>query len=199
MGHPVKIKTYVVLSRLWLAFTGRLWLWRVKCSRKYEKLSLFALDSNPSGWVIILEHWSSLVWLFMYISPLCRRIHTEQRWKRKLCTLSRLTLLIIFPFPFPLPLLVARSIWCLPYPVSGTLTSHCKGSAPRSSLPAPYSTYRIQRAGFSRSFHKAVLHVSLWPRSHIYMSYSLTHFSAPIYHKSPTSLPCMAETCTPLQ
>ncbi|KAJ7900841.1 hypothetical protein B0H13DRAFT_2664086 [Mycena leptocephala] len=36
------------------------------------------------------------------------------------------------------PLLIARSIWRLPYPASGTLTTRCKGSAPRSSLPAPY-------------------------------------------------------------
>ncbi len=109
------------------------------------------------------------------------------------------TVCIYIYIPFPLPLLVARSIWCLPYPASGTLTTHCKGSAPHSSLPAPYGTYRIRRAGFLQSFRKAVLHVSLWPRSHIYMSYSITHFSAPIYYKSPTSLPCMAETCTPLQ
>jgi hypothetical protein len=135
----------------------------------------------------------------MCISPLCRRIHTERRRKRKLCTLSRLTLPIIFPFPFPLPLLVARSIWRLPYLASGILTARCKGSAPRSSLPAPCGADHIWRAGLSRSLGKAVPRISLWPRSHIYTSYSITHLSAPIYYKSLTSLPCMAETRTPLQ
>jgi hypothetical protein len=77
----------------------------------------------------------------MCISPLCRRIH-ERRRKRKLCTLSRLTLLIIFPFPFPLPLLVARSIWHLPYPASGTLTKLSQGSASRLIM-APLSYLHV--------------------------------------------------------
>jgi hypothetical protein len=135
----------------------------------------------------------------MCISPLCRQIHTGRRRKQKLFTFSRLAVLIIFPFLFPLPILVACSIWCLPYPASRILTTLCKGSAPHFSLPTPYGIYCIWQAGLSRSFGKAVLHVSLWPCSHIYMSCSITHFSAPIYYKSPMSLPCMAETRTALQ
>jgi hypothetical protein len=98
----------------------------------------------------------------------------ERRRKQKLCTFSRLALLIIF----------FRS---------------------RSSLPAPYGVYHIQRAAFSRTFVKAVF--CIWrppypasgtltkPWEGSAPSYSL--FRSYFYYKSLRSLSCTAETHTP--
>jgi hypothetical protein len=83
----------------------------------------------------------------MCISPLCTRIH-ERRRKRKLCTLSQL---MLFPFPFPLPLLVARSIWCLLYLASGTLTKLWKGSAHFTRTHVTLHVVGLLKANSTRS------------------------------------------------